>query len=98
MQQKHSAVRSTNARETIIFWYEKMSVLTFRPRPLSSHLEKTRFSHSREVWSLERYKPETHHTSHVRSWTRPMQFKLKILAIQAKAKCFWVRGDSVRLC
>ena len=36
-------------------------------------------------------------TSHVRSWTGPMQFKLKIIAVQAKAKCFWVRNNGVRL-
>ena len=31
-----------------------------------------RFSHTQEVWSFERYENETHHTSHVRSWTGPM--------------------------
>ena len=93
-QQKHSAFRNSNARTPIPFWYGRSSVLTFRPRPLSSHLEKVRFSHTREVWSFEHYEHETHHTSHVRSWTRPMRFKLKILAIQAKVKCFWVTDDS----
>ena len=28
---------------------------TLRPRPLSKHLVKARFSHAREVWSLEPY-------------------------------------------
>ena len=83
-QQKHSAARSSNARETIPFWYARSSVLTFRSRPLSSHLGKARFSHTREVWSFDRYEHETHYTSLVRSWTRPIQFELKVHAIQEK--------------
>ena len=83
-KQNHSALRSSNARETIQCWYGRLSVLTFRPRPLISHLEKVRFSHTREVWSFKRYEHETHYTSHVRSWTGTMQFNLKTLLFKQK--------------
>ena len=84
-QQKHSTVRSLKARETIpLFCNGGSRVLTFRPRPLNRYLEKARFSHTRDIWSFDRYEHETHHTSHVRSWTRPMRFKYHFYATEAK--------------